>query len=253
MLDFGADVNVKSVFGYSPFGAAINARDTSCVKLLLKHISDMNERDGQEWLPLHSCSYFDCDINILETILIRTTHINSTIPSTKDTALMITAQENRTEICERLIFHGASTDMANSDGETALHRAVCHKSGNSLELLLQNQANPLLKTHAGETLLHYAAQYGDLKCMEILYAFDLSGINVADKVNGFSPIQNLKDVKGLTALEIVEERRNGSSEWFAMFRKLIRGIEYPESKTTEAEISSLVEVEDFQDAVEYQE
>ena len=252
LIKYGADVNKRSKVGSSPLDLAIFCRDDSCTKLLLEHGSEVTERDYQGWLPLHSCSYYGCDLYILDIVIVNTRDINLTTSDSIDTALMVAVQENQVEICGYLISHNANLDMINCDGESALHYALRFQNNKPLELLFQHRANPHLKTYAGETLLHYAAQFGDLECLEILHSFDLSGINIEDKVTKSSPLHTLKNLKGLTALQIAEQKRNESLEWLAMFRKLIRGVEFPESKIADVDTHQIAEVEEFEDALESQ-
>ena len=249
LIKFGADMNLKSGTGWTPLATAIVAQNGSCVKLLLDQGSRVDESNLQGWLPLHICSYWGCNLEVLKLILIRTANINSASSILKETALMLAAQEDQLEICDSLVSHSADINLVNKDGLSALYQAVRFNSNKSLRFLLQNQADTSLKTHAGETLLHYAAQFGNLECLKILHAFDLKGINTADKVTRSSPVHELKNLKGLTALQIAEQRRNESPEWVAMFRKLICGVDFPETK---APLSSLPsEVEKFEDALEH--
>ena len=249
LIKFGADVNIKSDYGESPLNCAIYVQDPSCVKLLMSHFCEINER-SYGWLPLHTCSYYGCDVEILGIMLQRGVDINTPITSTKSTALMMATQENNIKVYKYLVSHNADLNMVNRDGESALHFAIHFNSKEILRLLLLNQADIHLKTNAGETLLHCAAQFGDLECLKVLHAFDLSGINTADKVTGSSPLHVMKDLKGLTALQIAEKRRDVSPEWLEIFRKLIRGVELPESKTPLS--SPPGEVEEFEDALEDQ-
>ena len=224
LIGSGADLNIKSAGGWSPLVSAIFTRDQSCVRLLLERSANVNERDGYGWLPLHLCSVIGCDLDILEMILTRT-NINSTTSSEKCTALMLAVQENQVEICDYFIsHHDIDLNVVNIDGESALSYAIRSNSHKPLESLLQNQVHLHLKTDAGENLLHYAAQFGDMKCLEILHAFDLGMINAEERTNSISPRQIMKNLKGLTALQIAEQRLDVSPDWLDMFRKLVRGV-----------------------------
>ena len=248
LLSRGADVNKKSSIGYSPIHAAMFARNQTVIQLLLKHGCDI-AHDPQGWLPLHRGAFYGCDLKILETIQALGVDVNTTIPSTGSTALQLAVQENHYHNCEFLLAKGADLDIVNNDRESALHVAVLYNSHKPLTLLLQNHANYLLRTKAGENILHYAAQFGDLECLRTLHAHDLHALKTEDKVTGESPIQRFKGLKNLDALEITYRRDDVTPEWHAMFRKLLRGIRSPESKISEANAD--LDIEEFHDALEH--
>ena len=257
LLDYGADVDIATYAGRTILNSAISSQNQDCIKLLLKHGCD-SRRFSDPSLPLHSCSFFGADLEVFEMILDRGTDINSTTLYDKWTALMVATQEHHDQICEYLIVQGADVNRTNIDGESALHVAVCYNNHKMIRLLPQYHADHRVKTYIGETLLHYAAQFGDLGCLKILHLLNLEGVNPEDTLTGCATTQALKGLKGLTALEIAERRPNMSPEWLTMCQTLIRGIEFPSSKVSEAATGLDIaedaeeEMEEFQDATEYQ-
>ena len=206
-------------------------------------------------LPLHDCSFFGADLDVLGIILDHT-DINSTTIPQGNTALMIATYEYRDNVCDYLLSRDASTEAVNGIGENIWNIAIHRNNHKMIQLLPQYRTNLCNRTNSGETLLHYAAQFGDLECLEILHLLNLDGLNTYDTVTESAPTQQLmKNLKGLTALQIAERRTDMSPEWHAMFRKLIQGIECPESKiqlaatASETEETAGGEVEEFHDAI----
>ena len=249
LLKSGADVNKSTPNEFSPLAAAIESRNQPCIRAILEYSPDTTNFSGQGHLPIHLSCYFGSEIDIVESLLDRGVNINAISALTRNTPLMFAAQESHLRIIEYLISRDANLNLINQDGETALLIATCHSCSEVIRLLLQNGADYITRSKAGENLLHYAAQFGDLACLKTLYAFDLAGINLHDRATTISPLQRMKDIKGLTALQIAEKRPDVTPEWRDMFRKLVHGIEYPESKLP---IEVIGEIEEFQDADEQQ-
>ena len=248
LLMYGADINKKSTSGWDPFRVAIQTKNQAIIKLLLGHGCDMSY-DPAGYLPIHSCAYFGSDVDVMQAILARGVDVNSVTLHAGETALMDAAQTDNRVLCAFLIAQGADLDKVSPDGESAIHIAIQYNSHKALSLLLQNRANCLLKTRAGETILHYAAQYGNLECLKILHAHDLSALSIEDRVTGRSVQQRFKDMKDLTTLQITDLRKDATPEWHTMFRKLINGIEFPESKSPR--ITNDTNLEEFHDALEH--
>ncbi|KAL9118605.1 MAG: hypothetical protein Q9187_004848 [Circinaria calcarea] len=249
LLKYGADANIQSSTGEMPLMTAIYTRNQTCIRLLLDAGSEIHYRDPQGWASLHLSCYYGSDIDIVEALLRGVGDIDDRLSSGYNTSLMLAAQGNHIHIVKYLISRGAKLNATDIDGESSLHVAL---SGNCLEVLrflLQHKASHCLKTKAGEGLLHYAAQFGNVESLKVLNAFCLDGIDPEDRITGVSPQQIFK-VKGLTALEIAEQRTDVTPEWRAMFRKLVHGIRFPESKGPE--LSTVEETEEFEDALESQ-
>ena len=258
LLNHGADINISDYLGSTIIKLAIQSGNQDCIKLLLARSCDLG-RYSNASLPLHDCSYWGAELEIFENIINRGTNIDSIHLRNKCTALLLATQEHQNQACDYLFSRGANTNLVNFDGASVLHIAIYHNNHKMLQLLPRYHADYCIRTYAGETILHYAAQAGDLECLEILHSTNLERINTKDKVTDSSVTQTIKNIKGLTALQVAERRPNISSEWLTMFRKLIRGIEFPESKIQGAPIAAETEeeaetgeVDDFQDAMEHQ-
>ncbi|KAL9116731.1 MAG: hypothetical protein Q9187_006741 [Circinaria calcarea] len=249
LLKYGADANKLTLASSSPLHAAIFVKNHTCINMLLNTGCIVDYMDAQGWLPLHHSCYYGSSVDIMKALLGDGIYINSQVRYTESTPLMLAAQENHIHIMKHLISRGANMNAANVDGECSLHVAISRNRLEVLRLLLQLKANHLLRTKAGESLLHYAAQFGSIECLEILCMFSLEGIDPEERITGTSPTQTSPKVKGLTALEIAEQRTYVTTEWLTMFRKLVHGIRFQESKSPELPIT---ETEMFQDALESQ-
>ena len=71
-----------------------------------------------------------------------------------------------------------------------------HNSHEALTVFLDAEVDHTLRDAKGRTVLHYAAQYADMKTLDIHYREQLYGLNANDE-----------DVDKLDPIEIVEKRR----------------------------------------------
>ena len=248
LLEHGADSTIATAKESLPADAAFYSRNQCCIRLFLPKC-DIHRRTHAGWTPLHQACHSGCDEDIIVYLLRQGADVDAQ-DDANYTPLMYAAQENQANVCKLLISYGANLGIVNLEGETCLSIAFINERNGVIKILLTSQADYHFKTDAGETILHHAAQYGDMRCLHILHSFELQGINTKDKVMRSSPSQIYNWVKGLTALEIAEKRPDMGTEWLDSFQNLIYGIEHPE---TRAPVNSdLGDVEDFQDALEYQ-
>ena len=263
LLKSGADPNKRTIIGGSPLTAAIRARHQMCIKKLLEHGSDICDLDDtQGTLPVHLSCYYGSDIDVVDACLGGKVFIDERIRHSLETPLMLAVQKGHLRIIKYLISQGAGLNTINSDGETPLLIAISNNRPEAASILLQSGADYTHTTIARETILHHAAQFGDLECLKVLHTFDLAGIDADDKVTGTPQTQRF-NVKELTALQIAEKRLDVSTEWKDMFRKLIDDIKHPksqiqinvmdDSKSFEVDFKDFEDnMEDFKDASEQQ-
>ena len=254
LLDHGADVNIPSQAGFSPFTTALSSSE-GCARLLLEAGAKTNTRTNSGWNPIHAGCYHGASIHILASILSHGVDIDLGTSKCNTTALKLAVQEGHLQICEFLIAREASLDKPDNDGECCLHIAVIGNRPEILHLLLASKADHRVRTKAGESLLHMAAQHADLECLKVLRQFELYGINPGDRVSAISPSQTSNNVVGSTALQIAERRPNVTPEWLDAFHDLVRHVA-SSSQSGDRESTPVCEMEEdlveFEDAVEYQ-
>ena len=84
------------------------------------------------------------------------------------TLLHAAASNNQLEIVRELLERGASVDLQNSFGRTALMDAAFYGHLSVLPLLLQYSANPDLQSNKGSTAVMLAAGKGHEPCVKAL-------------------------------------------------------------------------------------
>ncbi|KAG8467525.1 hypothetical protein KFE25_000841 [Diacronema lutheri] len=84
------------------------------------------------------------------------------------TPLLHACAEGHVEIVRLLLEHGASTEVSNFDGETALHLAASIGYDHCVEVLVAAGANVSVKTSSGKSALDLAQQMGHANVLTIL-------------------------------------------------------------------------------------
>ena len=267
LIQKGANANLASRSGKSPLSIAL-ARSHACAPVLLSAGADVSTPDGigVSWPKLVLAASSHCPDSILKQILLQDGRIDVTAYG--NTALMAAAQVGHIAACQYLIQRSADKNITNGDGECALHLAICYKRSEIVRLLLAHNAHHHLKTKGGESLLHYAAMYGDTNCLDVLQSFNLQGIGPEDVITSSSPVQESSVVVGCTAFQIGEHRSDTTPEWRKAFHKLLQvveaansenqsrrgGTELQERTVNTAGSTSVTDVgvvDEFEDALEY--
>lgn len=96
----------------------------------------------------------------------------------------------------RFLEQGADENAPNSEGQTALMRAVYRRQQDIVRLLLEHGADPDIRTPEGNSILVNAARVGDRGIVEMLLD---KGVDINSQEN---------DPKGVTPLNIAAYREN---------------------------------------------
>jgi len=175
----GADVLFVNSWGDTPLNCACNHRDiVACIKPLIRRGANVNHRNKVGHTPLAHA-----------------------------------AKRNNISIGSFLLDLNADMNISDNGGETPLFRAIFYGSHDFIELLLQKGGNCTNITVKGATVLHYTAQYGDIKMASILESAQLSGIN-----------PDAMDFKGRTAMQVLDQRLVIDEGFIVAFERLLESV-----------------------------
>ena len=152
LLEAGAKADVSRPDGWTLLAAAVDRRNVTAVRLLLKFKADPNHSQMQGRSILFSAL---SDTNILAALLDAGASVD---PVTKDesnlTPLCVAARDNNTAAVKLLLEHGANPNVRTANGATPLHLATYGPADREVfELLLAHQADPNVRNSNGETPL----------------------------------------------------------------------------------------------------
>jgi hypothetical protein len=128
------------------------------------------------------------------------------------TPLLVATSYGWADIAETLLAAGALIDQTCEDGWTSLTTGIFWNMHGSVRLLLDKGAGTLVVTDQGETLLHVAVKYGDIKMLEMLAGRDLGALDLDAKTGA-----------GETVYAIAKAR-DESSDWQKAFHALLESI-----------------------------
>jgi ankyrin repeat protein len=131
LLDAGANVNAKNIFGNPLIDAAMNGH-LEMVKLLLSHGADLKCKGQGSWWTALDYACFKGNLSIVRVLLEHGAEIN-TYDSTKSTPLHHAASGGHLEVVRLLINKGALS-LSNRDGEYPVDSARERKLPNWKEL-----------------------------------------------------------------------------------------------------------------------
>lgn len=225
LINAGADLNVKDIYGFTPIMVATQLNNLELVKILCKAGADLNLASYDGVTPLmyaNSMKYAE-----IARILFRNgAHVdyfsienNLYFLPSPDELLVINADSGNYESVSYLIEHGANPNYSNEegvnalmyasdngyyriaklliekgadvnskpiDGNTALFASVRSNSDSIAELLIQNNAKINIQNKNGLYPLHYAAGLGYPVMTDLLLYYEAEP-NVTDS-DGNTPL-----------------------------------------------------------------
>lgn len=156
LLDYGADINIEGIDGYTPLHLALSQSEgKEMCKFILKQEPDLHSINGINGTPLYHYLYQrHLDLEILQDLLDRGSDPNF-LDEEKHNSLHIYAlysrHEGTTAVIETLIKHGAYVNHKNFGGNTPLHYAALTNSEEVVKSLLENGADVTMKNNDGCT------------------------------------------------------------------------------------------------------
>ena len=172
LLQNSADPCLKDNNGSSLLHFATRGENTSIINKLLSLGLDIDSRDTEGNTPLMYAAAFDKQRAF--QVLIE----NGADPSLKGyrgfSLLHCAAQGGNPSIINKLLSLGLDID-SRSDlfYRTPLMHAAADGKQSAFEMLIQNGADPSLKDHSHQNLLHFAAQGGDITIINKLLSLGL--------------------------------------------------------------------------------
>jgi ankyrin repeat protein len=149
-LKLGAEVDSRSIEGYTALHLAAVQRRFLVARILLDSGADPNMGGKHGYTPLH---YAAINNDIALAILLLNRGAESSPDDTSKTPLLLASRGGSVELTKLLIRKEIEVDI---DGKNALHLATQNGQVQLLEYLLDVGFDPKVKDARGNTLIHYA-------------------------------------------------------------------------------------------------
>ena len=209
LIQNGADPSLKDVFHNSLLHFAAQGGDVTIINKLLSLGLDIDSRSFQGETPLmHAAA--DGNQSAFETLI-----QNGADPFLKDndgsSLLHHAANGGNTSIIDKLLSLGLDVDSRSSySSSTPLMYAAEWPQQRAFQMLIQNGADPFLKDKDGSSLLHCAAQGGNISIINELLSL---GLQI-----------DSKDLSGKTPSTIATEFKNFEAVKFLLSKKALKSV-----------------------------
>ena len=151
LLDHGADVNLQDSTGETVLARAAAKALSGTVKVILDHKPHIDTRNGAGDTALTLAAAADTIVRLPERWVEKAAFLQ--FAADRKTA----AVEKNLEVIKLLLNHGASVDLKNKAGDTALTLAAAEGKLDAVKLLLEHGADINTSNGAGDTALTLAA------------------------------------------------------------------------------------------------
>ncbi|MCK4817176.1 ankyrin repeat domain-containing protein, partial [bacterium] len=199
LLQRGANVNAKSIQGWTPLTVASQNGHWKIVKILLDQGAAVNVQDNRGYSPLMNAAH-NGHAAIAELLLEWGVEVDLKNKNNGGTALYFAAQQGNLDSVELLLKNGAGVNLQSYDKGTALHVAAQLGHNNVVKLLLENGASLNARNGEGMTALMLAVYYNHKDIVQFLLSKG-ADINIKDeggrialddaKELGYKDIENL--------------------------------------------------------------
>ena len=229
LLAAGTDPNILNNAGSSALYYAAKRGDINIVDYLLTHGAKINPRNNYQCTPLNYMftepSVRPPDLTCLERLITAGAEIDAQ-DYQGATPVMYAAQYGLTAVMKLLLEKNANTNKQTFSGETALMIAVQVNADNPLHVLLTHGADLMLYSNDGRSILHYAAEHGDLRTLQILTSARIRGLQI-----------DRKNIDGKTPLQLAQERVDETPEWHTAFADLLSSVDERPSESPSNTVS----------------
>ncbi|XP_014294729.1 serine/threonine-protein phosphatase 6 regulatory ankyrin repeat subunit B [Halyomorpha halys] len=210
LLDAGADPSILTQNKETILHAAASSGNENATFLALRYIKDINARNVQGQSSLYRAA-FHGHINIFQLLLDKGADL-SLRNIYNETLLHFAAISNNDLLVKKLVqnMSTAEINLQDSQGKTALYRAAVNGRYGTFQILYDKGGDPNIGPDDGFTLLHWAAQSGNVHIIQ----------NILERVRSVNAI----DRKGRTALYITMEFGRDQA-YFFFLKKGIRKVE----------------------------
>ena len=207
-LPYEASVDDWYLGGATPLLVASYTGNADIVNALIEAGSDIRAKDdidGATTIHIASANGNNEVINIL--LNKDNTLINET-DSMKDTPLHWASIKNQTDTISLLLANGADTKLTNSDGNTVLHYAAMYGDVNTVNVLLEADSSlASVENNEGITPIYYAIIVSDNDILSSIINNGQIDINKKDSL-GYTPLHYAANYGNMEAVVLLVEEFN---------------------------------------------
>lgn len=177
LLQYGADINYTTDYGYNALVAAVKSRDIETIRFLLENGAEVQKFQG---ISVMAYAVATGDMNVIALIK----SFGASYSDTSDISpMVITVMKQNSELFNEIL--NADINLNQPDmmtGRTPLLAAVSVEDRSMVEAILDKEINIDYADVSGNTALHYVARRGGVEILELLI---VSGADI-DRINNIT-------------------------------------------------------------------
>ncbi|MEI0685592.1 ankyrin repeat domain-containing protein [Brachyspira pilosicoli] len=207
-LPYEASVDDWYFGGATPLLVASYTGNADIVNALIEAGSDIRAKDDIDGATTIHIASANGNNEVINILLNKDNTLINEADSMKDTPLHWASIKNQTDTISLLLANGADTKLANSDGNTVLHYAAMYGDVNTVNVLLESDSSlASVENNEGITPIYYAIVVSDNDILSSIITNGQIDINKKDSL-GYTPLHYAANYGNMEAVVLLVEEFN---------------------------------------------
>lgn len=207
-LPYEASVDDWYLGGATPLLVASYTGNADIVNALIEAGSDIRAKDDIDGATTIHIASANGNNEVINILLNKDNTLINEADSMKDTPLHWASIKNQTDTISLLLANGADTKLTNSDGNTVLHYAAMYGDVNTVNVLLEADSSlASVENNEGITPIYYAIVVSDNDILSSIITNGQIDINKKDSL-GYTPLHYATNYGNMEAVVLLVEEFN---------------------------------------------
>ena len=207
-LPYEASVDDWYLGGATPLLVASYTGNADIVNALIEAGSDIRAKDDIDGAATIHIASANGNNEVINILLNKDNILINEADSMKDTPLHWASIKNQTDTISLLLANGADTKLTNSDGNTVLHYAAMYGDVNTVNVLLEADSSlASVENNEGITPIYYAIVVSDNDILSSIITNGQIDINKKDSL-GYTPLHYAANYGNMEAVVLLVEEFN---------------------------------------------
>lgn len=207
-LPYEASVDDWYLGGATPLLVASYTGNADIVNALIEAGSDIRAKDDIDGATTIHIASANGNNEVINILLNKDNTLINESDSMKDTPLHWASIKNQTDTISLLLANGADTKLTNSDGNTVLHYAAMYGDVNTVNVLLEADSSlASVENNEGITPIYYAIVVSDNDILLSIITNGQIDINKKDSL-GYTPLHYAANYGNMEAVVLLVEEFN---------------------------------------------
>ena len=207
-LPYEASVDDWYLGGATPLLVASYTGNADIVNALIEAGSDIRAKDDIDGATTIHIASANGNNEVINILLNKDNTLINEADSMKDTPLHWASIKNQTDTISLLLANGADTKLTNSDGNTVLHYAAMYGDVNTVNVLLDADSSlASVENNEGITPIYYAIVVSDNDILSLIITNGQIDINKKDSL-GYTPLHYAANYGNMEAVVLLVEEFN---------------------------------------------